>query len=246
MPQVNINHFIAIKNEMLVSSFVLLFASLVHFRLPSVIQYTADCLQRYEEYVTGPKSRFVVRLPHGLSLTCLYFFIKCLQLGNVLLQLLFLQYFLSYHQIRFIQYSWSSLTLSESELFPRMTLCDFQIRELGERHFYTVECLLTINIFIEKIYFFIWIWLTILFVLTLFEILRLILRLTFRHSRKRFIHENLELLLTSDLHKEILFRSFPLDNFLALIILAANSSPLIVAEVLGELLRRKLQTNADV
>lgn len=164
----------------------------------------------------------------------------------MILQLIFLQYFLSYHQIRFVQYSWSSFTLPESELFPRLTLCDFQIRELGEQHFYTVECLLTINIFIEKMYFFIWIWLTILFVLTLFDIIRLIYRLTFRHARNQFIRENLELLLTYDLHRKTLFRSFPIDNFFVLIILSVNSNPLIVAEVLGEIFRRKIQDNADV
>ena len=32
----------------------------------------------------------------------------------------------------------SGLSLPESKLFPRITLCDFQIRELCERHYYTV------------------------------------------------------------------------------------------------------------
>ena len=164
----------------------------------------------------------------------------------MIFQIIFLQYFLSYDGIGYLQYSFNGFTLPESELFPQMTFCDFQIRELGERHLYTVECLLTINIFIEKIYFILWIWFGVLFFVTLVDILRLMYQLILRHSRNRFLHENFELLLCNDVHKERLFRSFPIDNFLTLKILSANGNPLIVAEILGELFRRKLQTNSDV
>ena len=122
-----------------------------------VVQYIADHLQRYEEYVHPYKRgesrgfqrfRRKVRLfsqaRTGVSLVLLYLFIKILYIVNLVLQICFLQYFLSYHDVNYIRYGisevlghlFSGFSLPESRLFPRITLCDFQIRELGERHQY--------------------------------------------------------------------------------------------------------------
>ncbi len=234
----------------------------------SVIRYISDCLQRYEEYVNPTKRENSSRFQRfnrqcmlfcqgrtGASMAYFYIFIKFLYIFNIIFQIIFLQYFLSYYDVNYLQdglkrFFSNSFSLPESQLFPRMTLCDFQIRELGERHFYTVECVLVINIFIEKMYYLLWLWFGILLLITIIDTIRLLYRIFLRHSRNVFINENLGLIVKSHLTQEKQFeyflRYFPIDNLFALKIISTNSNSLIVAEIIHELYQRKLIDDSDV
>ncbi|CAF1492167.1 unnamed protein product, partial [Didymodactylos carnosus] len=235
----------------------------------TVVHYISDTLSRYDEYVNPTDDnlkaahRFYRRIVlcfrarTGSSLVYFYFFIQILYIINLLFQIFFLQYFLSYYDVNYIHYGlvtfralFTGNNLPETKLFPRITLCDFSIRELGEIHRYTVECILVINIFIEKMYFLLWIWFWILLVVTLIHFILLFGRVFIFHLRKAFIKQNLELVLKDRGLKERELKNFiskfPIDNLFALKVMAHNSNTFVVAEVLYDLYNKMIGRSSDV
>ncbi|GMR54139.1 hypothetical protein PMAYCL1PPCAC_24334 [Pristionchus mayeri] len=76
----------------------------------------------------------------------------------------------------------------ESAQFPRVTFCDAEVREMGGQiHTWTVQCVLMVNMFNEKIFFGIWWALIVVFVLTALNILDWIFFLLNRSEQKRVI-----------------------------------------------------------
>ena len=218
-----------------------------------VIEYLADAFQRYEELIDSPSKRRRI----GSILSIFYFVVKLFYLFNLIFQIIFLQYFLSYHDVDFLRYGVqifvhliSVRSFPESRLFPRLTLCDFRIRELGEKHFYTVECLLVINIFIEKLYFLLWFWFGILFVVTIVSTLRLFYSIFLRHNRHMFVINHLDLLVRSPSKHEKHFRRFlnyiSIDHIFVLYVLSSNTNEVIIAEILDELFERHQIQQSDV
>ncbi|EUB62615.1 Innexin unc-7 [Echinococcus granulosus] len=72
--------------------------------------------------------------------------------------------------------------------FPRVALCDFELRRMGSnQHRYTIQCVLRINIFNEKIYIFLWFWFFLISVLNLLSFLRWCYKLLLSSARVLFI-----------------------------------------------------------
>jgi hypothetical protein len=100
----------------------------------------------------------------GSYLTFCYASVKVMYLLNIVAQLFLLDVFLgmdrTYHLygLRVMANLFSGSDWVLSSRFPRVTLCDFQIRQQTNVHRYTVQCVLPINLFNEKIFLFIWFW----------------------------------------------------------------------------------------
>ncbi|VDM57421.1 unnamed protein product [Angiostrongylus costaricensis] len=104
-------------------------------------------------------------------LTYLYLGIKLLFLINVLVQMFLLSQFLETNSQGFYGYGilWDLVTgqgWTESPNFPVVTYCDMEIRILGQVQRHTVQCVLVINIFTEKIFLLLWLWYTLLAVIS--------------------------------------------------------------------------------
>ncbi|VDM95486.1 unnamed protein product [Thelazia callipaeda] len=110
-----------------------------------------------------------------VHITILYLSCKSLNALNVIGQFYVLNHFFGMH------YSlWGFGVLKDliqgrewsvSGNFPRVTFCDVQVREIGNTNRKTVQCVLIINMFNEKIFIILWFWLILLSILTIINLI---------------------------------------------------------------------------
>nr|CAD2189046.1 unnamed protein product [Meloidogyne enterolobii] len=94
--------------------------------------------------------------------TLVYLLSKCLFFINVTGQLNFLNRYLFGSNDNFgFEFwrnllHWNSTFWKESGVFPRVTWCDFDVREMGQSVNHTVQCVLVLNVFMEKAFMLLW------------------------------------------------------------------------------------------
>jgi hypothetical protein len=134
----------------------------------------------------------------GNYLIALYLLVKVLHVVNVLGQLFILNAFLgqSFHiyGLDVLKSAVSGEDWTTSPRFPRVTMCDFKIRRLGNVQRYTVQCVLPINLFNEKIFLFIWFWMVFVAAVTVGSLLLWLLRVAIRVDRHRYVKKHLQLM----------------------------------------------------
>jgi hypothetical protein len=133
----------------------------------------------------------------GYFISALYMIVKLLYLINVCGQFFLLNAFLGpkYNIYGFdVMRDWfNGRDFWESKRFPRVTMCDFAIRTLGENtHRNTIQCTLPINLFNEKIFIFIWFWYCLVSALTVYSFIVWIYSFT-SASRMSFVRRYLKL-----------------------------------------------------
>ena len=123
--------------------------------------------------------------------------IQAIYLVNLLAQLLVLDLFLGteYH-LYGVQFVHDLVAgrwpLSTETRFPRVTLCDFELRRMGSDHPYTVQCVLPINLFNEKIYTFMWFWFALVALATAGSFVRWLWVVGLRFNRIHYVRRHLK------------------------------------------------------
>lgn len=135
---------------------------------------------------------------YGNYLVSLYLCVKLLYVANSVGQLFLLNEFLGdrYHLYGYkvVADFINGNRWTTSSRFPRVALCDFSIRTLGNRiHNYTVQCTLAMNLFNEMVYIFVWFWLIFVTLATVASFIVWMWTL-FLHNRHEYIRKHLKIM----------------------------------------------------
>ncbi|CAG5130088.1 unnamed protein product [Candidula unifasciata] len=130
----------------------------------------------------------------GNYLSTMYVIVKAMFLVNVFLQFFILTSFLDFdywgYGIRVIKIFYYDPDKIDHLHFPRVALCHFQVRSQG----YWVQCLLTINMLLEKLFVVEWFWLSFLLILTFINFIVWCLRILRTDRSVKFVSKYLTLL----------------------------------------------------
>lgn len=178
----------------------------------------------------------------------LYLINKALYFANALLQLFILSTFLgSDYYLYGVKVMVDLITGRDwsvtAKRFPHVTLCDFEIRQMGNVHRHTVQCVLPINLFNEKIYICLWFWFIFVALVTFLSLIRWIWTVGFRYSRTGYVKKHLKIMgrFNRDSDRDYkLANKFTecylrLDGIFVLKLVAKNSTDLVVADIVAAL-----------
>uniref|UniRef100_A0A0K0DUU9 Innexin n=1 Tax=Strongyloides stercoralis TaxID=6248 RepID=A0A0K0DUU9_STRER len=180
-------------------------------------------------------------------LTFLYLGIKILFLINVLFQMYLMNKFLQtdgygIYGLSVIKDLIFGKPWAESGNFPRVTYCDLDIRIMGVVQRHTVQCVLVINIFTEKVFILLWLWYTLLTVTSIISLISWIWSSVFYESRRRFIVRRLELAdvnfnekQSKDDVEEFVRDHIKMDGVFVLKMLTIHSGILVCCEVVDKM-----------
>lgn len=182
---------------------------------------------------------------YGNYLVTIYMFIKLLYLSNAIGQLFILNKFLgtNYNIYGFdvISHLIRGIDWDDSPIFPRVTLCDFEIRQLNNVHEYTVQCVLPINLFNEKIFIFIWFWLVFVAALSAINVVIWSYTMIFRQHRIRYLKKFLRIneVYKSELDKKMAVKFseqyLRQDGVFVLRLVGKNANDVLVSELILQL-----------
>lgn len=128
----------------------------------------------------------------GNYLRSIELIVRFLYLINSFVQIIFIQLILGQPRWFYGFHVWHHIfiknsVLTDSPFFPRVTLCDLSIRELGNLHRYTVQCVLPINMLNEKVFSLAWFCFVIVFLLNLYTFIVSLYRTFVRSQQIGFI-----------------------------------------------------------
>lgn len=210
------------------------------------------CLQRMSKHCCLPIGRV-----YGNYLTSLYIFVKLLYISNAVGQLWLMNAFLSNERNSYYLYGINTLVdiynnrQPDTKLFPRVTLCDFKIRQMQNVQDYTIQCTLPINLFNEKIYVYLWFHMCVVALLSCLGLIVLLWQL-FSTNCQSYVTKYLKIMSRVKQQTGVLevktIRHF-VDDYLrpdgvfTLRVIAKNTNDVITAEIISALFDYYRRTN---
>ncbi|CEF66888.1 Innexin family-containing protein [Strongyloides ratti] len=219
-------------------------------------EYISDCLGMKDIKRNFRIGFFKLEKNYGNYITALYLFIKLLYVLNIICQFILLNNFLGDYYtmwgLKAIKYKLDGKEWQTSSVFPRVTLCDFDVRDLADVHRFTVQCVLMINMFNEKVYLFIWFWFIFVGIVTILNFIYCcshFISLSHRHSAVKYLLKHL--MNTKNPRefdkavKHFTSQGLKPDGYLILRFLEGNAGAIIAKDITHKLFQDYLITYMD-
>ncbi|CAH8667060.1 unnamed protein product [Dicrocoelium dendriticum] len=140
--------------------------------LVATLEEQAESTARYRR-MTSNIRRLLCHIRPNTRITFLFFIVRFCFIGNSVGQIYLMKHFIGTNSTMFgIEVLNDIVTGKDWETsgkFPRVTFCTVRVRKMGQIKpaSYTIQCVLPINYFVEKVYVFLWFWFAILTCVTL-------------------------------------------------------------------------------
>ncbi|XP_055870422.1 innexin unc-9-like [Biomphalaria glabrata] len=179
-------------------------------------------------------------------LVIIYLFVKFLYLANVVVQFFIISAFLNLNFWSFgtdVIASFAAIGEWVDDVnFPRVALCDFQIRQLSNVQTYTSQCVLTLNIFLEKMFLVLWFLLAFMLAANLFSFTKWCYQLLSQRKRTEFITKytgmipsgSMEHLVTEKSLKHLVRRYLKADGVFVLKMVESNTTDLLTVDLIRQ------------
>jgi hypothetical protein len=182
----------------------------------------------------------------GAYITITYLMVKILFIVNCILQFVLLNAFLgtnlNYWGVEILSNLVAGKDWSDTGHFPRVTMCDFQVRQLGNLHRWSVQCVLMVNMLNEKVYLFLWWWLLIVTIVTILNFIYWLVASSIGAFRKEFLERmlNAQGIFIQSTEDRVLFDRFAntlvrSDGVVVLRLLVRNAGEIVGSGVVATL-----------
>ncbi|KAH3887080.1 hypothetical protein DPMN_011095 [Dreissena polymorpha] len=182
---------------------------------------------------------------NGTFLTGLYLFTKLVYAGSVIGQFFVLNAFMATNYTMYGYEVLNSLLSKrpwrDSPRFPTVTFCDFEIRQLQNVQTFTVQCVLPANLFNEKVFIFMWFWLSLVTLVSVFSLLKWLYISTYKPSNLRYVKKyrtivgKFPLRTERRLFKRFVHQYLRDDGVFVLRMLARNTTDIVIALLIDNL-----------